>query len=93
MTELLKFLWLVSTKCRQAIKKIWKACSYRYLDRNNVSAKHGLHVVCTAGELSGLVELPGLVEGTERGVNDRDAGRGRAQGRVHHHVLTHKHAA
>lgn len=59
-----------------------------YLYRNNVSAKHGLHVVCTGGELACLVELPGLVEGTERGVNSRNARRGRTQGCVHHHVLT-----
>lgn len=59
-----------------------------YLDGNNVSAIHGLHVVRAGGELSGLVELPGLVERTEGAVDGGNTGRRRAEGRVHHHILS-----
>lgn len=60
-----------------------------YLDGDNVSAKHGLHVVCCAGcQLTGLVEFPGLMERTEGAVDGGYTGRWRAQGGVHHHILT-----
>ena len=59
-----------------------------YLDGNYVSAIHLLHVVCAGGQLTSLVDLPGLMERTESAVDCGDARRWWAQGCVHHHVLT-----
>lgn len=59
-----------------------------YLDGDNVSAIQWLHILCTDSQLPCLVDLPGLVERTERAVDSGDTRRWRAQGCVHHHVLT-----
>lgn len=44
-----------------------------YLDGYNVSAIHLLHVVCAAGKLTSLVDLPWLMKRTESAVDCRDA--------------------